>query len=156
MIVVADTSPLHYLILIDQIDVLEPMYGRIVIPTAVRDEMLRPEAPSAVRSWAINLPLWVEVHTPESAAYPLSRNLDLGEWEAISLALTLKAPILIIDETRGRKEAQAHGLRVIGTLGILRDAHDLNLLDIRDAIQQLQTTNFRIPTEIIAKLLDTK
>jgi predicted nucleic acid-binding protein len=156
MIVVADTSPLNYLILIDHIDVLEPMYGRIAIPPAVHNEMLRPETPAAVQSWAMNLPPWVEVHIPNPTAYLLSKNLDLGEREAISLALTLKAPILIIDERRGRKEAQSHGLRVIGTLGILRDAHELNLLDIRAAIQQLQTTNFRIPAEILAKLLDTE
>jgi predicted nucleic acid-binding protein len=156
MIVVADTSPINYLILIDHIDVLEPMYGRIAIPAAVHDELLRPQAPTSVRSWATNLPEWVEVHGSKPAPFFLAKNLDLGEREAISLALTLKAPILIIDETLGRKEAEAHGLRAIGTLGILRDAHDLNLLNLKSALQQLQTTNFRIPTEILAKLLDTE
>lgn len=156
MIVVADTSPLNYLILIDHIDVLEPMYGRVAIPPAVRNEMLRLESPAAVQSWAMNLPPWVEVHMPNLTAYLLSKNLDLGEREAISLALTLKTPILIIDEKVGRKEAEAHGLQVIGTLGILRDAHDLNLLNLKTALQQLQTTNFRIPAEILAKLLDTE
>jgi predicted nucleic acid-binding protein len=156
MIVVADTSPLNYLILIDHINVLEPMYGRIAIPAAVRDEMLRRQAPVSVRSWATNLPEWVEVHSSKPAPFLLSRNLDLGEREAISLALTLKAPILVIDEMIGRKEAEAHGLRVIGTLGILRDAHDLNLLNLKTALQQLQTTNFRIPPEILVKLLDTE
>jgi predicted nucleic acid-binding protein len=154
MIVVADTSPLNYLILIDHIDVLEPMYGRIAIPAAVRDEMLQPQAPISVRSWVTNLPEWVEVHGSKPAPFFLAKNLDLGEREAISLALTLKAPILIIDEALGRREAEAHGLRVIGTLGILRDAHDLNLLNLKTALEQLQATNFRVPTEILAKLLD--
>ncbi len=154
MIVVADTSPLNYLILIGNVDVIKPLYGRLAIPTVVRNEMLRPEAPASVRSWAMNLPAWVEVHTAQPATSLLSKNLDLGESEAISLALALKAPILIIDERIGRKEAQAHGLRVIGTLGILRDAHALDLLDLGTAIQQLKATNFRIPSETLMKLLD--
>ena len=153
MIVVADTSPLNYLILIDYIDVLQPLYGRVAIPTAVHDEMIRQEAPVTVRSWAMNLPAWVEVHTSPPATQFLSKNLDLGESEAISLALNLKAPILIIDERVGRKEAQAHGLHVIGTLGILRDAHALNLLDLGSAIQRLRATNFHIPLEVLTKLL---
>jgi predicted nucleic acid-binding protein len=48
MIVVADTSPINYLILIDQIAILEALYGRILIPHAVLDEMLNPKAPSSV------------------------------------------------------------------------------------------------------------
>lgn len=130
------------------------LYGQIAIPTAVRDEMLRLEAPVSVRSWAMNLPAWVEVHVSPPAMQLLSKNLDLGESEAISLALLLKAPILIIDERVGRKEAQAHGLRVIGTLGILRDADALNLLDLGTAIQRLKATNFHIPSEVLTKLLN--
>lgn len=153
MIVVADTSPLNYLILIGHIGVIETLYGRLAVPTAVRDEMLRQEAPASVRSWAENLPAWVEVHSPQPSAFLYSKNLDPGEIEAISLALALETHILIIDERVGRKEAQSHGLRVIGTLGILRDAHALNLLDLKAALQQLQATNFRVPSEILAQLL---
>ena len=67
--------------------------------------------------------------------------------------MALKAPVIVIDEIVGRKEAQAHGLRVIGTLGILRDAQELNLLDLKTAIERLKATNFRIPSEVVAKLL---
>jgi predicted nucleic acid-binding protein len=153
MIVVADTSPLNYLILIDQIRILSQMYGRIAIPTAVQDEMLRQEAPPQVREWAANPPEWVEIHRPQTAVPFFDKDLDIGESEAISLALQLKAPIIIIDETVGRREAQAHGLRVIGTLGILRDAHALNLLDLKTAIERLKTTSFRIPAAILPELL---
>jgi len=153
MIVVADTRPLNYLILIDCVHVLEPMYGRVAIPEAVRAEMLRPQTPDAVRAWVNRLPTWVEVHSPTPPAKFLAPNLGLGESQAISLALALKAPVIVIDEIVGRKEAQAHGLRVIGTLGILRDAQELNLLDLKTAIERLKATNFRIPSEVVAKLL---
>lgn len=45
MIVIADTTPLNYLILIDEIEVLPKLYGRVVIPEAVREELLRSGAP---------------------------------------------------------------------------------------------------------------
>jgi predicted nucleic acid-binding protein len=153
MIVVADTSPLNYLILIEQIALLEAMYGRIAIPTAVHNEMLRMQAPASVRSWALSPPGWIEIHSVTPAPLPLSEDLDAGEREAIALALLLKAPILLIDETIGREEAQAQGLRVIGTLGILRDAQALGLLDMKNAIQRLQTTSFRIAAKTLAELL---
>jgi predicted nucleic acid-binding protein len=51
MIVVADTSPLNYLILIEEADVLRKLYGRILIPPAVQVELLQPGAPAAVMAW---------------------------------------------------------------------------------------------------------
>ena len=47
MIVVADTSPINYLILIEEIDILTKMYGRVVIPHTVYEELLRGSAPHA-------------------------------------------------------------------------------------------------------------
>lgn len=41
MIVVADTSPINYLVLIEQIGILPKMYGRVVIPHTVREELVR-------------------------------------------------------------------------------------------------------------------
>jgi predicted nucleic acid-binding protein len=51
MIVVADTSPINYLLLIKEIDILPKMYGKVVIPRAVNEELLRPVAPEIVRAW---------------------------------------------------------------------------------------------------------
>ena len=53
MIVVADTSPINYLILIGEIEILTKMYGRVVIPNAVREELLRHSAPEMVRNWTM-------------------------------------------------------------------------------------------------------
>jgi predicted nucleic acid-binding protein len=50
MIVVADTSPINYLILIEEIDILTKMYGTVAMPPAVRDELLRLSAPAMVRT----------------------------------------------------------------------------------------------------------
>jgi predicted nucleic acid-binding protein len=67
MIVVADTSPINYLIQIRQIGVLNGLYGRILVPPAVFQELSHPVAPSEVRDWAAVLPGWVEIVRPETS-----------------------------------------------------------------------------------------
>jgi predicted nucleic acid-binding protein len=60
-VVVADTSPLNYLILIDAIAVLPQMYGVVVAPRQVIAELAAVEAPDSVKTWASSLPAWVDV-----------------------------------------------------------------------------------------------
>ena len=62
MIAVADTSPICYLVLIDEVDLLRRLFSRVVVPSAVMTELLHEDAPDAVRSWATNLPSWVSAH----------------------------------------------------------------------------------------------
>lgn len=64
MIVVADTSPLNYLILIEHDNILPKLYARVVIPPEVLQELSHPQAPDAVRSWVKNPPAWLEVKAP--------------------------------------------------------------------------------------------
>ncbi len=51
MIVIADTGPLNYLVLIGEIEVLPALYRRVVIPLSVSDELQRPRSPQTVRTW---------------------------------------------------------------------------------------------------------
>jgi len=76
MVVVADTSPINYLILIAQIELLKQLYTRILIPPAVVAELKHPIAPKPVRDWADNAPEWVEVLSPKSRL--MLAQLDLG------------------------------------------------------------------------------
>ena len=68
MIVVADTSPINYLLLIQEIDILPKMYGNVVIPRAVYEELLRPVAPEIVRAWISRVPAWLEIRIPNNRA----------------------------------------------------------------------------------------
>ncbi len=61
MIVVADTSPINYLLLIGKIDLLPRLFGQIIIPDVVRDEMLDPLAPRALQEWIASPPAWLAV-----------------------------------------------------------------------------------------------
>lgn len=91
MVVVADTSPVNYLVLIAQIDILPRLYTRILIPPAVLAELNHPLAPTPVREWARNAPTWLEVLTPQGSL--VLPKLDLGETQAITLAIEVHAEV---------------------------------------------------------------
>ncbi|HMD98502.1 MAG TPA: hypothetical protein VKM93_14355 [Terriglobia bacterium] len=59
-VVVADTSPLNYLLLIGEVDLLPRLYGRVLVPDIVVSELIDSEAPPAVRTWASHVPSWVD------------------------------------------------------------------------------------------------
>jgi len=91
MIVIADTTPLNYLVLIDRADLLPQLFGLVLIPPAVLNELKQPEASEQVRDWVANLPSWLQVQSLRSAPDPSLDHLDLGEREAITLAEEVKA-----------------------------------------------------------------
>ena len=142
MIVVADTSPINYLLLIQEIDILPKMYGKVVIPRAVHEELLRPVAPEIVRTWISGAPAWLEIRIPNDVQTLRLAKLDPGERDAIMLATELRADQLIVDDREGRKQAEERRISVIGTLGVLKEAATLGLLDLRMAVERLQTTSF--------------
>src|SRR5580658_6537107 len=72
MVVVADTSPINYLVLIEQIDLLTRLYTRILIPPAVLAEIKHPIAPKPVRDWACDPPKWLEILSPKDSPTPHS------------------------------------------------------------------------------------
>jgi predicted nucleic acid-binding protein len=154
MIVIADTTPLNYLILIGQPNLLPRLYGRVLIPPAVYEELQAEGAPASVRDWAVHRPAWLEVRP---ALLPLDIGhdpLDAGECEAIALALELKADLLILDDRDARIEASRRSLVVIGTLRVLEDAAQLGLVDLPDALRRLQQTTFRASAKLLQDMLD--
>ncbi len=98
MIVVADTSPLNYLILIGEIEILAKIYGKVVIPNAVREELLRASAPEMVRNWTSQPPAWLEIRVPSMVPDASLAALDPGERDAIVLAEELGADQLVVDD----------------------------------------------------------
>jgi predicted nucleic acid-binding protein len=142
-------------LLIGQIDSLLQLFREVLIPEAVRDECLDPDAPKPLREWILNPPAWLVIQST-SVIDPTLSSLDSGEQAAISLAQTLPADLLIIDERLGRKAASDRGIPIVGTIGILDDAARQGLIDLPNAIAQLQQTNFRIARRIIESLLRGK
>src|ERR1700733_7404230 len=149
MLVIADTSPLNYLAWIDAVDILPQLYGRVIIPIEVRVELLATDAPIVVRSWASNIPSWVEVCATDPVLRddPRWRTLDLGERAALALAAVRQPSVLLIDERAGTEIARAQGFAVTGTLGVLDEAARRRLISLPEAIERLKRTSFRYPKE---------
>jgi predicted nucleic acid-binding protein len=154
MIVVADTTPINYLILIEEIDVLPMLYGRVIVPRLVSEELMRSRAPAMVREWMKQPPDWLEVLSPTPVVDTKLAKLDAGERDAIALAEQLSADQLIVDELLGRREAERRNLPVIGTIGVIREAAEMGLLDLRSAFERLQQTSFHVSPAILASLLN--
>jgi len=154
--VVADTTPLNYLILIEAVEVLPVLFHRICVPEAVAEEMSRPAAPNRVRSWIASPPAWFEMCSSEELMRDLPkafRPLHSGERAALALALNLECDFVLIDERLGTKIASDLGLNPTGTLGILELAAKRRLIDLSVMIDRLKTTNFRYPKALVERLL---
>ena len=160
MIVVSDTSPITNLAAISYLDLLQHLYGFIIIPIAVYDEMVRVDkiVPGALEvqnySWIKTQKI---INTQQVKALRESQeNIDLGEAEAIILALELKADLLLMDERRGRAVASSYGLSLTGLLGVLVQAKKTGLIPaVKPLIEQLiKEADFRVSDKVYATILE--
>jgi len=155
MIVIADTSPLNYLVLIGEVAILQRLYNRVIIPEAVWRELRHPETPAPVAEWVARRPRWIEVRETAGIADAGLGSLAAGEREAIMLAQAHRADaLLLIDEGKGRREAQRRNLRITGTLGVLNDAAARGWVDLPSALERLRQTTFRASPRLLQSFLD--
>jgi predicted nucleic acid-binding protein len=130
MLAVSNTSPLRYLIVVQQSDLLVRLFTRVLVPPGVAAELSHAAAPAAVRDWIARPPSWLEVHRLASAPdIELSSSLDRGEAEAIQLASECAADVLIMDEWKGRTIVRARALPLVGAVGVLGAAYQRHLID---------------------------
>jgi predicted nucleic acid-binding protein len=154
-LVVADTSPVSYLLSIGHIDLLPRLFGKVVIPDAVQKELKHPTAPQMLREWSAALPVWLDVKAVQATIEDAKlKSLGPGEREAITLALSLRADLILIDECKGTAVALQKGLDVTSTLGILRLAAQRGFINLADAFDRLKQTNFRYRQEILDAMLN--
>lgn len=154
MIVVSDTSPILYLLLIDQLELLPLLYQKILIPEAVRDEMLTTGAPVTLQQWVSSPHDWLEICQVQLLASPILMQLDPGERAAILLAQQVNADLLLVDDRPARQTAQSLGIRITGLLGILDEAATLKQIDLLTTVNRLMNeTNFRAAPSLIQALL---
>ena len=129
MIVVSDTSAINNLAAIGALDLLQALYGTVIIPEAVYAELTDPDFPVAGSKEVQSLD-WIQVRavTERTMIESLRGELDPGESESIALALELKAERVLIDERRGRQVAKRLNLRYTGILGVLVEAKAQGLI----------------------------
>lgn len=153
-LIVADTSPLVYLILIGNIEILPHLFQSVFVPDSVHTELCHALAPAPVRTWAAALPSWTRMtEVPDLPDDATLRPLGAGERATIVLALSIHADLVLMDERKGKQVAIRKGLDVAGTLGILQRAARHGLVDLAEAFDRLKRTNFRYRQEIMDKLL---
>ena len=150
MIVVANAGPLIALAQIGQLDVLPALFGRIHIPTAVRHELIGQgdERPGVSEFKGAR---WLRTITvrDQTAVQLLQERLDPGESAAIVLAIQMNADLLLIDEARGRRVAEARGIRHSGAIGALIAAKQNGLLPmVTPLFDQLIERGFRMSEEL--------
>ncbi|QLE49997.1 DUF3368 domain-containing protein [Nostoc sp. C057] len=129
MIIVSDTSPINNLAAINHLHLLQQLYGTVLIPEAVYRELTDPNFPVA-GAIEVQTFIWIQTRPVQDRTLveALSNELDIGEAEAIALALETKADQVLIDERRGRLVAGRLNLGYIGILGILVEAKSQRLI----------------------------
>ena len=144
MIVVSDTTPLISLLKISRLDLLEKLFGEVLIPSAVFNELTTDER-FQLEANQIRQEKFIvvkEVNNLESVSIlKRATGLDQGESEAIVLTDELNAELLLMDEAKGRNVSSQMGLQIMGTIGILMAAyeeHELTSNEVKVCIDGLK------------------
>ena len=155
MIIVSDTTPISELAKVKHLDLLPQIFGKVVIPQGVFNELQKGTHPVA---FIVQNLTWLEVVTVNNQQLveelQKSFNLHLGESEAIALAEEIGASELLIDEKAARKVAMARKLPLIGTVGILLLAKRRGLLDsVKNILNEMQVKGTRISVKLYEQVL---
>ena len=125
MKIVCNTSPLILLAKIHRLETLIRLYGELMIPKAVADEIgtksgkENDQVLALLKKGTLQLSQASEIKLAE-----LPIDLGRGEREAIALAIDLAADLVILDDQQGRLVSREKGLSVTGTIGVLIEAKE--------------------------------
>ncbi|MFU8866626.1 DUF3368 domain-containing protein [Natronococcus sp.] len=154
-LVVADTSPLLNLALIDRLELLRSQFRSITVPKAVRTELLAGED-GHERLESLLESEFVTTAQPRRTdlVRELRAELDGGEAAAIALAIEREAELVLIDERDGRQVARRHDLQVTGIVGILLKAARHDRIELEPALDSLRDVGFWIGDELYQQAID--
>lgn len=145
--IIADASCLIVLQNIQELSLLQKLFGKVLITKEVNEE------------FGIDLPEWINVKTVQSQTQKnaLSLILDKGEASSIALCLETDNSFLIIDEKKGRRVAQELNLKIIGTLGLILMAKEKGFVDsIENLLEKLENAGFWLSPNLKAKILENE
>ena len=153
---VSNTTPLRYLIAIEQEHLLGKLFEKVFVPVAVHEELTDAKTPEIVRRRVASLPGWFEVRTVDETRLPtFPVTLHRGERQAILLAEAVRADVLLIDEQVGRTIALSRNIPVSGTLGVLERADRMgSVSNFPQVLQRLEVSGFFIAETLEQQLLD--
>ncbi len=160
MIIVSDTTPIISLLKINRLDLFEKLFGEVLIPNAVYEELTADKRfiDEAKMLTNVSYIKSVSVSNPEAVRIlRMATGLDQGESEAIVLTDELKADILLMDEAKGRKISGQMGITIMGTIGLLVSAYEDRIItseEVRRCIDALQRSGRHIGERHYQMLLD--
>ena len=150
MLVIADTSPLRYLTAIGEVALLPTIFGQVWVPPVVWEELANVSAPENVRSFFESRPPWLQLKSPRGDSLEAMRaDLHQGERAALALAIEMRADLVLIDEAAGRREARHLGIRITGTVGVLRLGAERSLINVPDVLSRLRRSGFYIDDNVL-------
>jgi predicted nucleic acid-binding protein len=155
--VVSNSGPLIHLSWIDQLELLRHLHEELLVPVAVRDEVLRAGDDvlgiAGLRA-AFNVG-WISVQPVANQVLVanFASIVDRGEAEAIALMEEADADLLLLDDLAARKLAQARGLAITGMIGLLREAREHGLIpEVTPLLLELRHTGFRISNALVDRI----
>jgi predicted nucleic acid-binding protein len=159
MPIASNTSPILNLSIIGKLDLLQKQFDEVKIPPAVLDELkLDSKFPGGDQIQQAIDQGWLEVvqFRNNEVAQVLARELDLGEAEAIALALEIDSHMILMDEHEGRQIAKSLGLSPIGVLGVfLHEKKDNNSFSVTQEMDNLrQQAGFFIAEKLYHRVID--
>lgn len=152
--VISNTSPLQYLFQAELLELLPTLYGTIVVPSGVVDELAEGRARGVALPDPTALP-WVRVHrVADTAMLRLAADLDRGEREVLATAKQVADPLAILDDGLARRYARLLGIPFTGTLGVLLKAKSTgHLARITPVLDLLESLRFRFDPQTRASVL---
>ena len=144
-VIISDTSCLIILDKIGELQLLNKLFGQIIITQEIAKEFKK------------ELPDWFTIVEQTNKIYQkiLEASLDKGEASAIAYALEQDNCLLIIDDYKGRKYAEQLGIKITGTLGVIIDAKLSGYIEsVKPMLEKIKKTDFRLSVELEKRTIE--
>jgi len=142
--IISDTSCLIVLSNIDELELLQKLYGQVITTIEVATE------------YGQILPDWIYIKAPADAYRQkiLEMQIDKGEASAIALALEITDSTIIPDDHKARRIAEQPGMKITGTIGVLiRAKLNSKINSVKPLLDKIRKTDFRLTDEIVNQAL---
>lgn len=149
--VVVDNTPLVALWRLQRLDLLEALFGEVLIPRAVYEEFVAIDPQE--RQQAIEERKWILVQSLEEPRRALAfAGLDRGEAQVLALSEERRARLVVADDKQARRYARRLGFPLTGTLGVLILAKQEGLIpSVTAAITRLQDHGLHLGAAVVAR-----
>ena len=150
--IICNTTPILSLIKINKLDLLEKLYGKIIIPYAVFEEVEEGKEKQYYQD--LSKLSWIEIENVKNqlADFRFDK-IDDGEAEVLILAKEKNADLVIMDELMGRRFARQIGLKLTGTMGILLKAKEKGFINsVSELLNELQNKGTWLNPKLVSKV----